>query len=60
MAYSGLTSQVLLSCLQVLLASIFRRYALELRLPEEPWVEFPIARPKHGMPARFVATMDAS
>lgn len=46
--------------MKVLLASIFRRYALELRLPEEPWVEFPIARPKHGMPARFVATMDAS
>ena len=44
---------------QVLLAAIFRGHAMELRQPDEPWVSFPLARPKCSMPARFVAVKDA-
>lgn len=40
--------------LQVLLAAIFRGHAVKLQQPDEPWLLFPLARPKHGMPARIV------
>ncbi|EFN56775.1 hypothetical protein CHLNCDRAFT_144259 [Chlorella variabilis] len=45
--------------MKVLLAAIFRGHAMELRQPDEPWVSFPLARPKCSMPARFVAVKDA-
>jgi hypothetical protein len=46
------------SLAQVLLAAIYRGHTLQLREPDEPWQEFPLARPKHSMPARFVAVAD--
>jgi len=37
----------------MLLAVIFRGYSVTLQEPDEPWNLFPLARPRHGMPARF-------
>ncbi|PRW50773.1 glutamine cyclotransferase [Chlorella sorokiniana] len=39
--------------MKVLLACIYRRHRVVLQEPDEPWARFPLARPKHGMPARF-------
>ncbi|KAI3427118.1 hypothetical protein D9Q98_007055 [Chlorella vulgaris] len=39
--------------MKVLLAAIFRGHVLTLQEPNEPWMLFPLARPKHGMPARI-------
>jgi hypothetical protein len=41
--------------MKVLLAVMFRGHTLQLQEPDEPWALFPLARPKHGMPARFTA-----
>jgi hypothetical protein len=41
--------------MKVLLAVMFRGHTLQLQEPDEPWMLFPLARPKHGMPARFTA-----
>ena len=40
--------------MKALLAVVFRSpLTLTLLEPNEPWLFFPLARPKHGMPARF-------